>query len=218
MIKAVLFDLDGTMVEAEDLHSKAYETIIKEYGKKPVFDENGVTHVPGLKEKDTWIMLKEKLEINEDVKVLIEKRNKVYLKLIQGIKARQGLIELLELLENKNLKLAVASSGVSKNIQTVLELLKVKHFFQVIVSGQFVEKSKPEPDIFLEAARKLEVKPEDCLVLEDAQVGVEAGFNAGMKVIAVPNKFTLKHDFSKANKIVNSLKEINWELITSLWD
>ena len=147
----------------------------------------------------------------------MQKRSRVYLNLLkQNLHPQKGFISLLNLLKNHKVKLAVASSSVMEHIETVLSTLKVKDYFDVIVSGQFVARGKPFPDINLEAAKKLGIKPEYCLVLDDAQSGVESAKNANMKVIAVPNKFTKEHDFSKADLILNSLEEVNWKIISSL--
>jgi HAD superfamily hydrolase (TIGR01509 family) len=217
MIKAVIFDLDGLMIDSEPIQSKAYEQILEQYNKQPILNKLGVVHSVGIKERKNWEILKKKYDLEEDTEILMEKRSKVYLDLLKrNIKPMKGLKEVITLLKKNNIKLAVASSSVIKHIDVVLLGLEIKEQFDVIMSAQFVRKGKPFPDIDLEAAKKLGVNPENCLVLEDAQSGVEAGKNAGMKVIAISNKFTKNHDLSKADLILNSLEEINLEIINSL--
>ena len=111
--------------------------------------------------------------------------------------------------------MAVASSSTPEHISVVLEGLQVTGFFDVVVSAHTIKHGKPAPDIFLLAAERLGVDPKDCVVLEDAQSGVEAGRAAGTKVIAVPNAFTASHDFSKADTVVHSLEEIDWRMLSS---
>jgi HAD superfamily hydrolase (TIGR01509 family) len=217
MIKAVIFDVDGLMIDSELIQSRAYEEILQQYNKKPVLNKLGIVHIVGIKAKDNWGILKKRYNLKEDTEILMKKRSKVYLNLLkEHIKPMKGLKELITLLKKNNLKLAVASSSVMKHIDVVLSGLEIKDHFSAIISAQFVKKGKPFPDVDLEAAKKLGVAPENCLVLEDAQSGVEAGKNAGMKVIVISNKFTKNHDLSKADLILNSLEEINMEVINSL--
>jgi len=123
---------------------------------------------------------------------------------------------LLALLKKNNFSIAVASSSVMNHIEMIISGLKIQSYFQVVVSGQFVKRGKPYPDINLEAARQLHVKPEDCLVLDDAQSGVESAKRGNMKIIAVPNKFTINQTFSSADLIVDSLDKIDLDLILSV--
>lgn len=217
MIRAALCDMDGLMINTEPIQSEAYETILKEYGKDPQFYPTGVIQKVGVREKDNWELIKTTYGLEEDITVLMEKRGKVYLKVLkQNLIPQPGLIDLLKLLHSHNVKMAVASSSVLDHIEMILEGLGIREYFDTIVSGQFVPRGKPHPDIFLEAASKLGINPKDCLVLEDAQTGIEAGKAAGAKVIAVPNEFTSDQDMSKADAVVPSLEKVTWELISNL--
>ena len=113
-------------------------------------------------------------------------------------------------------RLALASSSYRVNVDLVLDRLGVADFFEVVVCRDDVSKAKPAPDAFLQAATMLGVEPSGCVVLEDAQKGVEAAYNAGMKCIAVPNQYTVRDDFSRATTIVPSLAEVTVEFIDSL--
>jgi HAD superfamily hydrolase (TIGR01509 family) len=216
MIKAIIFDMDGLMINSEPIQSKAYEEILKEYGKKPILNNEGIVHKVGIKEKDNWKLLCETYNLDESIDVLMQKRSKAYLKLLINIEPMNGLMDLLNLLKSNKFKIALASSSIRKHINVVLSKLNIEHFFDAVVSGQDVEKGKPHPDINLKAAKMIQVNPENCLVLEDAQSGVEAAKNGNMKVIAIPNKFTLSHDLSKADLILESLEKINLDIINQL--
>ena len=212
MIKAVIFDMDGVIVDSELIQSEAYETVLKKYGKEPILNEVGIVHTVGIKEKENWEILKKKYELEKNTELLMSERSVVYLDLLkQNTKPMKGVLELIKLLKEKNITMAVASSSVMEHIKTVLSTLEIESHFEVVVSGQFVERGKPFPDINLEAARQMRVEPEECLVLEDAQSGVEAAKNGGMKVVAVPNEFTKSHDLSKADYIITDLNEFNQE-------
>ncbi|KKT42653.1 MAG: HAD-superfamily hydrolase, subfamily IA, variant 3 [Microgenomates group bacterium GW2011_GWC1_44_37] len=209
--------MDGLMIDSEPLQSKAYETVLKEYGKDTIFGQEGTVQKIGVRERDNWELIKKTHGLSEDTDKLIDKRQYVYLELIrQHAIARAGLIELLDLLKQHNIKMALASSSILSHIHLVLAKLDVANYFNAIVSGHDVPRGKPAPDIFLEAAKQLHVDPIDCVVFEDAQTGIEAGKVAGAKVVAVPNKYTKNHDFSKADLVIDSLENINWNTIKTL--
>lgn len=216
MIKAAIFDVDGVIADSEPLSSLAYEAIIKAYGKTPIYDARGLVFEAGVREKDTFQAIKKDYGINEDIEILMSKRNEIYKEMLKELIPQPGLIKLLQLFKVHNILLGIASSGVLHRVHTKLKTVNVFHFFDKIVSGEQVEKSKPAPDIFLEAARQLEVDPKDSVVFEDAELGVIAAEAAGMKVIAVPTEYTKAHDFSKSDIVVNSLDEVTWEMIQSL--
>jgi HAD superfamily hydrolase (TIGR01509 family) len=111
---------------------------------------------------------------------------------------------------------ALASSSYRDAVDGVLAGLNIAHFFQVIVTGLDVSRVKPAPDIFLVAAKQLGVPPSECVVVEDAEKGVIAAHLADMRCIAVPNRHTRHHDFSKATRICSSLNDITLEYLETL--
>lgn len=214
MIKAVIFDMDGVIVDTDSLQSKSWEWIIKQHNKEPIKNRNGVVHTIGIKATDNWEQLKQKHGILKEKASAFEKRGKYYLQLLQkNVRSKPGIISLLKLLHAKNIKTAIASSAGMVHIETVVENLKIKQYFCVLFSGQSVSRGKPYPDTFLETAKLLQVKPEDCLVIEDAESGVLAAKSAGMKVIAIPTKFTRNQDFSQANLVLNNLTEVSEDIL-----
>lgn len=125
--------------------------------------------------------------------------------------------QLLTRLKNKNLKLAVASSASPKRIETLLSLCKIQHFFEVIVGGDHVEKSKPAPDIYLKASDLLGISPKNCIVIEDAKNGVMAGKNAGMKVVGFKGFLHNKQDLSCADIIIKNFSELSYSKLQKLY-
>jgi beta-phosphoglucomutase family hydrolase len=217
MIKAALFDMDGLMINTEPLQSKAYEAVLVSHGKQPQFNAEGVVQAVGVREKDNWELIKNRHGLQHDTTALMEQRTGVYMEILkQNLTPQPGLINLLELLKRHGIKMAVASSSTLEHINIVLDGLKVADFFDVVVSSHSIAHGKPAPDIFLLAADQLGVAPKDCVVLEDAQSGIEAGRAAGAKVVAVPNAFTKSHDYSKADIVVRSLEEVDWKMLSSL--
>lgn len=220
MIKAVLFDMDGLMINTEPLQSRAYEIILRKYDKEPIFYPTGVIQKVGVREKDNWGLIKASHGLDMDISILIEQRGKIYASILRkNLSPQPGLIDLINSLHDNKIIMAVASSSTPDQIAIVLEGLDIRQRFSAVVSGQSVERGKPYPDIFLETARQLDIDPQNyqnCIVLEDAQTGVEAGKAAGMKVIAVPNEFTADQDVSKADLVLSSLKDVNWERLRFL--
>jgi len=216
MIKAVIFDMDGLMIDSEPIQSKGFKLLLKEYDKKPIYHANGLLQVVGT--TNNCAQFKIKYNINEELDVLKQKRQQFYQKVLKSgaIKTMPGLNNLLEFLKHNNFKIAVATSSFLEDINVIFSKLKLFPYFNVLVTCEDVTKGKPAPDIYLEAAKRLNIKPADCLVLEDSESGVTAGKNAGMKVVAVPNKFTKNHDFSKANLIIDSLNKIDWKIISTI--
>lgn len=217
MIKAVILDMDGLIIDSEPIHSKAFEAILKEYGHEAEYDEFGMVQVAGLKTKASWMQLLEKYPIVEDLEILVDKKRKYYWEILKlEIKPMPGLLDLIRLAKDKELKTAIASNSNLKMIELVLDELRIKSEFDIIISGDFVEKAKPHPEIYLTAAKELEIDPKDCLALEDSAIGVTAASAAGMKVIAVPTSVTRTEDFSKALLIVSSLEDINWDILSEV--
>jgi len=209
MTQAVLFDMDGLIIDNEPLHSKAFEIVLKLYGKKPRFNENGLVQILGIGGKENWKLLKKIYQLSEDEEVLLQKKRIIYLDLLkQNIKPMPGLLKLLKFLKKKRIKMAIASSASLSHIELITKSLGIRHYFKAIISGESVMRGKPDPDIYLKAAKLLKVKPYVCLVLEDTERGVIAGKRARMKVIAVPTKYTKHLNFSQADKVVRSLEEV----------
>ncbi len=212
-IAAVIFDLDGLLADTECLHCRAYQMALLEHGVQLQdcdYAEHWVRYGRGIAD---WVAMRG-LELDPDALRLRKAQH--YLDLLaSSLRPMEGALDLLEFLRGRT-KLALASSSYRDAIDGVLAGLGISHFFQVIVSGLDVAHVKPAPDIFLKAARDLDVEPERCVVLEDAEKGVTAARLAGMRCIAVPNDYTRHHDFSQATKICSSLREITAEFLTRL--
>lgn len=218
MIKAVIFDMDGLMIDSEPLNSKAISQVIMEYGKVPIVKKSGLVHTVGLKGDKIWEELAIIHKINESIEVLREKRRSVYLQILKttSITIMPGIKDLLMTFKKKNMPLALASNSPRKHIEFILKRLKLFHYFPVITTADEVTRPKPFADIYLKSAEKLQIDSSSCLVLEDSESGVIAGKGAGMKVIAVPNQYTKHQDFSKADLVTFSLENITWDISSQL--
>ena len=209
-IKAVLFDMDGLMVDTESLATEAFIHSAKKQGYDMTKEETLL--VLGFTTKsiyDFW----ENYFKNSDVsgKRLVDNHYKYIEDILftTGPRKMPYIEELLKYLKNSNYKVAVASSSSMNHIINNMEKTDLKKYIDEFASGAEVENGKPAPDVFLLAAKRLGVKSEECLVLEDSKAGVIAGSSAGAKVIMVPDMF--KPDEvckEKAYRIVNNLGEV----------
>jgi beta-phosphoglucomutase len=218
MISAALFDMDGLMIDSDRVISRAYETVLKEYGKEPRLNARGIVHTPGISALDNWRNLAKIYGIDADINELANKKNRLHDEYVkQGIDAMPGLMELLPLLREHNVKMAIASSSRRELVETIVHQLGIQQYFDAIVAGGEVAHGKPAPDIFLAGAAKLDANPADCVVFEDAIDGVRAAKTGGMACIAIPAASDLDNaDFQIADIVLPSLEKVTWEIIASL--
>ncbi len=207
MIQAVIFDLDGVIVDTAHYHFIAWQRLARELGVNFTEHENeqlkGVSRMQSLE----IILSLGKIRLSEKEKEdLADKKNQWFVEYIQAMKPDEifpGVKELLKTIRSKGMKVALASS--SKNADTVLTLLNIKDYFDTIVDGTMITHSKPYPEIFLLAANRLGMKPSECVVFEDAEAGVAAAVAAGMKCVGVGSVTQL----GKANYIVNKTADFD---------
>jgi beta-phosphoglucomutase family hydrolase len=208
MIKGIIFDMDGLMIDSEPFHQQAFNKALKKYGKSLTPEENSKLYV-GITDLDAAedIIKRKKLFISKE-KLVKQKQENYYKLLATKVISQPGLIELLKKLKLNGFKTAVASSSTLKEIKAVVDKLKINKYFNLLCSATHVKRGKPFPDVFLLAAKKLNLRPKECLVLEDAPSGVEAGKQANMKVFVIPSRETKNKDFSKADKVLTSLNQV----------
>ena len=215
MIKAIIFDMDGVLIDSEPLYFKANVLSLKPHGidlTKDDYLEFGVAK--GI--KNLYIKLSEKYGVELDHDLVNELKRKYLTDLMRTrLQPRPGAKELLDLLEDKYL-LGLASSSGRKTINESLSAVNMRKYFKEISSGADVEQTKPFPDVYLNVAEKLCVEPESCVAIEDSESGVTAGKRAGMKVIAAPNDFTASMNFDDADIKIDSLFDINIDIINNL--
>lgn len=208
MIKACIFDLDGVLVDTAHYHFLAWKRLAKEFDYELTEEINeelkGVSRMKSLE-----IVLKHanvSLE-NQKKELLADRKNEWFTEFVHNMNPNElypGVRELFSRLRRDNIKIALASS--SKNAQTIIEILGIQNEFEAVVDGTMIVHSKPDPEIFLLAASKLNVSPADCVVFEDAEAGVEAALAAGMKCVGIGNPVKLK----EANRVVNAIQNFNY--------
>jgi beta-phosphoglucomutase-like phosphatase (HAD superfamily) len=216
MIKAVIYDLDDTMVNSGPLHKRSWKKLLNEYGYKfSDIPEKIRSDFLGKKIIDNIQTVMNYFKLNESKNILFEKRIDIFLKLAEkDLQTMSGLLFSLKLFKKNNYKLAIATSGTKRYIDLVLRKFNIKKFFEVIVTEDDVKSGKPDPEPYLVTAKKLSLRPQECLVLEDAANGVKSAKTAGCACIAIRNKNSFVQDLSKADLVLDSLGELNLKIIS----
>jgi HAD superfamily hydrolase (TIGR01509 family) len=216
MLKAVIFDMDGVIVDSEPIHIEIDKKVLKICGINA--DDEMLRPYIGVSNPDMWKDLKEKHDLPLSVDELIKLQNEIKIKVFSesGLKAIDGIKELLADLKHNNIISAVASSSPRFFIETVLKITGVGGFFKDILSGEEVERGKPFPDVFLRTAQMLKVAPEECIVIEDSENGVKAALAAGMKCVGFANPNSGPQDLTGASSIVDSIRELNYEFLKDI--
>lgn len=215
-IKACLFDLDGVIVDTAKYHFKAWKQLANQLGIDFTEHENeklkGVSRMESLQLILDWGGIKKS---DEEMLELATLKNDWYVAMITEMKADEvlpGAEDLLKELRANDIKIALGSA--SKNSVTILKKINLLGAFDAIIDGTKVSKSKPNPEVFLKGAEALGVKPENCIVFEDAEAGVESGINANMRVVGIGSKEVLH----QANVVVDGLHQITYQKLKEVFN
>lgn len=181
---AVIFDLDGTLVDSMWIWEQIDIDFLVERGHELPADLQKA--IEGCSFTETAHYFKERFNLEEDIETIksiwIDMSKTFY---AEKIFLKKGIQELLDLLKEKGIKMGIATSNSRELAESVLMNNNIRDYFEVLVTSCDVKKGKPEPDVFLKAAELMNVSPEECLVFEDTHAGVIAGKSAGMGVIAI---------------------------------
>lgn len=206
MKKAVIFDMDGVLVDSEPLHKEAESYVLAQYGIH--YTENIARQYTAYGTEELfWKDIAGHFKIELDVSLAVKQKQKYYFNNFNKIELIKPAFNLLKKLKTGNCRIALASSSSRNVIKKTLSTFALEKYFEYTISSDDVENGKPFPDVFLLAAQCLKINPQNCIVIEDSVNGVKAGKAAGMTVIAVPNAFTESFNFSEADYILKSLDE-----------
>jgi beta-phosphoglucomutase len=209
--RAVLWDMDGTLIDSMPQHWLAWQDILLQINRTV---EHGVwNQTVGMRNSEIIPLLFPDMSPAE-IAALDQAKEARYRERIEqdGIEVLPGVAEWIQRFEAAGWKQAIASSAPPENVATIAHVLHLNGTFAAMISGAEVQRGKPDPDIFLAAAERLNVPPQHCLVIEDAATGIEAAHRAGMKAIGVLNT----HPHLEADLVIRSLEELTWEMVKHL--
>lgn len=224
--RAVLFDMDGVLLDSEPLHDVVTLEVIRRFlphsknankaDATPNFEnfsrvgQDNLPSFMGASSLDMWTSLKKHYALSASVDELVNAQWETICKKLpaSGIKASVGLYELLDEIKARGMKMAIVSSSRSDFINAVIEHLGIAKYVDLVVNGFEVKNGKPAPDIYLLAAKKLSLTSDECIVIEDSTNGVAAGRSANMFVIGYNNPTSLGQDVSRASVQISSLQDV----------
>ncbi len=205
MFKAIIFDMDGLMIDSEKLYMKAEGEIAESYGK--TVTQETMYKMMGRGTLESLQIFKDDLNLPLPVEELVRLREKKMLELFRNeTEPMKGLFDIIAAFYEK-FQLAIATGSTQILADIAVDQLKIREKFALIQSSEKLSKGKPDPEIYLTVTTKLGCKPGECIVLEDSENGIKAGKAAGCYVIGVPNEHTINHDLSQADAIAGSLTE-----------
>lgn len=211
MIKGIIFDFDGLLVDTEIISYYIYRDILKEYGHSFSIDEyasdySGKSEITNMSNLIETYSLP--FDLNKGLKVEADTEEKYF---SFGVDLKKGVKELLDYLKEHRYKTAIATSSTKDRCLNILKSHGIEGYFDAFVFTNEVKHGKPDPDIFLEASNRLNIMQEECLVLEDSEAGIEAAFRAKIPVICIPDM--KKPDPSFAYKTSAVLDDLNQVII-----
>lgn len=206
MQKIFIFDVDGVLLDSEKLYMDMNQAWFKGIGIRLSPEEH--QRFIGISAKVFWQHLKINNKLPGSIEYYIETEKQMKYKMLfeQKLQPTTGVVEFIQWLKQTGFGISIASSGMRKNINLILNKLGISPYFDFIVSGEDITRGKPEPDIFLKAAEHYGIEPGECMVIEDSTNGVMAAKSAGMKCIGYYNPNSGNQDLSTADMIIDDFR------------
>ena len=217
MLKGLLFDMDGVLVNNLVIHRQAFAEFFRRYGVERTFEELNRHFGRGNDDIMGDLMPREIVE-RVGIRELGNQKEAIYREIYAPIiEPQAGLVEFLAKSHERGLLAAVGSSGFRANVDFVLDKCNIRKYFQAAVAGDEVTRCKPDPEIYLTAAKHLGLKPGECIVFEDAEAGIEAGKRAGMRVVALATTFDRSFlEQTDADYIIDDFRGLEIERLEEL--
>ncbi len=206
-LAAVVFDLDGLMVDSEPLAMWAWNQVLARYGQQ--MDAETFRALLGLRVVDSARIVCERLKLPVSPEEALAERERVFLEAVPTrLRTRPGLYALVDELDHRGLALGLATSGHRRYVDLALRTIGLEDRFRAVATGDSVEHGKPAPDVFVLAAERLGVNPACCLALEDSVLGARSAQAAGMTCVVVPNEWATGSEFPDACRLFSSLSDV----------
>lgn len=206
--EAIIFDLDGTLIDNNSYHIEAWKVFYDKIGK-PFSKEEYMQNINGRINSDIFNYIFNTTLSSDEIDLYSTEKEALYRELYQPhIKPINGLIDFLEELEKEKIPKAIATSGLTPNINFMFEHVPIKKYYADVIDASQISKGKPHPEIFLKAAAAVKANPENCVAFEDSVAGIRSAKAAGMKVIALTTTHTAQ-DVKEADLIIKDYTEIS---------
>jgi HAD superfamily hydrolase (TIGR01509 family) len=216
MLKAIIFDMDGVLIDSIGPIWESFSKVLKDEGAH--FSDDYIKKNLARSLRDHLQAWRTEFGIkNYDLMKFSKKAGEIQFELMKREKINSGLLALLQESKRNNIVCAVATSSLRWRAEKILDLLDIKSFFQTLVTADDIKNHKPAPDTFLEAAKKINIKPEECVVIEDASNGIDSAKNANMKTIALLTKYHSLDELKHADLVIKDFSELNIEKIKKLF-
>ncbi|MFV1917362.1 MAG: HAD family hydrolase [Patescibacteria group bacterium] len=214
-ISAVIFDLDGTVLDNEDEYGIAFRRVLNSLGKKV---DKKYPHVGGIGVKENWPLLlsKYRIQTKKSIEELTRETQDYYLKMLDHVTYKKGFENFVRDLRNSGIATALATSNTWWIVDEVSRVFDIDSHFDIITTGEEVKYKKPDSDLFLLTSQKLGVDPSDCLVMEDSQAGIEAARRAGMKAVGIAKDISVEKLLADADLVIFDFDQISAEEISKL--
>ena len=208
-MEAVIFDLDGLLADTEIISLKVYQELLKDFGI-PFTEEIYSREYSGHREEENVQRFLDTYDLPWNFDQTLEKVYELEARILtKGVNLKKGAKSLLAFLQREGIPIALATSSVESRARMILDSNGILSLFDHLVFAKDVKRSKPYPDIFLKACSDLNVLPENCLVLEDSEAGIEAAYRAGIPVICIPDlKMPAQSFLNKTEQVFQDLDAV----------
>lgn len=213
---AVIFDMDGVLVDSVGLNWQAYNEVLERYGKRVATED--ISRYVGRNIHDQVDMLNQEFDLEIDPDQFIKETDRLKQSLFKDLQPNPGVVDFLRELKNAQIPIALGTSNSREVAAQRLSTMAIEEYFDTVVTEEDTELHKPSPDVYLKTAANLDFSADNCVVFEDALSGIEAAKKADMKCVAVKTPYIEEKALSGADKVIESFKDINLETVKLLFN
>ena len=215
---AAIFDMDGTLIDNTPYHFKSWQALYQKYGKGELSKETYYTDISGVPVMETIRRVFGESRDEAQLKALLNEKEEFYRKSYAPyIRPINGLENFLTELKNAGVKIAMGTSATQADIDFVFDHIPIRDDFGVIINSAMVTKPKPDPQVYLKAAKVLNIPPEKCIVFEDSIAGIKSGNSAGMKVVGITTGHTAA-ELQPVNLVISDYSELTVQKLAALFE